>query len=72
MTFGAYRYILISETRKYITQKGENTMTLTDQKAKALETYKAAKVNYLENMSEENWKRFCEAKRNCMMLGIRI
>lgn len=38
----------------------------------ALKNYKEAKKQYLANMTDSNWKAFCEAKRVCMMLGIRI
>lgn len=41
-------------------------------KETALKNYKEAKKAYLENMSNDNWKVFCEAKRICMMLGVRI
>lgn len=45
---------------------------MTTDKNKALDNYKEAKENYLTNRTDENWKKFCEAKRNCMLLGIRI
>ena len=38
----------------------------------ALMNYKEAKSNYLNNGSNENWIMFCNAKRECMLLGIRI
>ena len=38
----------------------------------ALREYKEAKKKYLENMTNENWKKFCNAKTNCMRLGARI
>lgn len=47
-------------------------MNLNKQKERALESYKAAKKKYMESMSREDWKTFCDAKRNCMMLGVRI
>lgn len=46
-------------------------MLATD-KAKALEIYKEAKKAYFENRTNENWITFCNAKRNCMLLGVRI
>ena len=51
--------------------------TLEENKRTALENYKAAKKKYLENMdfknpNDENWKAFCEAKRTCILLGVRI
>ena len=44
---------------------------MTD-KERALNNYKEAKQNYLSNMTNENWKVFCDAKRVCMLLGVRI
>lgn len=41
-------------------------------KATALENYKEAKKAYLENRTNENWISFCNAKRVCMLLGVRI
>lgn len=41
-------------------------------KEKALENYKIAKKSYLEDMTRENWIKFCEAKKICMLLGVRI
>lgn len=38
----------------------------------ALKAYKEAKNNYIANMTNENWIRFCDAKRTCMLLGMRI
>lgn len=47
-------------------------MTLTEKKAAAMETYKAAKNTYMETMSKADWIKFCDAKRTCMLLGVRI
>lgn len=41
-------------------------------KTKALEDYKAAKENYLKDLTTDNWIKFCDAKRVCMLLGIRL
>lgn len=41
-------------------------------KENALQIYKETKKTYLENRTNENWIAFCDAKRNCMRLGIRI
>lgn len=41
-------------------------------KETALNNYKEAKKAYLENRTNENWIAFCEAKTNCMRLGVRI
>ena len=46
--------------------------TLEAQKIEALETYKNAKKRYLETLSQSDWIAFCNAKRNCMLLGVRI
>ena len=42
------------------------------EKEKALQIYKEAKKEYLENRTNENWISFCDAKTNCMRLGARI
>ena len=42
------------------------------EKETALNTYKEAKKAYLENRTNENWIAFCNAKTNCMRLGVRI
>ncbi|MCR5753646.1 MAG: hypothetical protein K6G30_02370 [Acetatifactor sp.] len=44
-------------------------MTATDKQI-ALEAYKAAKTAYLQDMTQENWIAFCNAKMVCMRLGI--
>ena len=49
-----------------------NTKTLTEKKTAALTIYKAAKAAYLEDQSKENWITFCNARRTCMLLGVRI
>ena len=41
-------------------------------KETALNNYKETKKAYLENRTNENWIAFCNAKMNCMKLGIRI
>ena len=38
----------------------------------ALREYKTRKETYLRKMTNENWKKYCDAKANCMRLGIRI
>lgn len=37
-----------------------------------IKAYKEAKEMYLKNRTDENWKKYCDAKRNCMLLGVRI
>lgn len=41
-------------------------------KDKALANYKEARRAYLENRTDKNWRAFCDAKRECMLLGVRI
>lgn len=41
-------------------------------KYKALKNYKEAKENYLQARTSDNWIKFCDAKRVCMLLGIRL
>lgn len=45
---------------------------LKDKMAAAKEAYKAAKENYIKNRTTENWIKFCDAKKECMLLGVRI
>ena len=45
---------------------------LKEKKENALKAYKEAKERYNEEMNETNWKKFCDARRNCMLLGVRI
>ena len=45
---------------------------MNEKKNDALKAYKEAKKQVLENRNETTWKAYCEAKRACMMLGIRI
>lgn len=50
-------------------------MTTTEKKAEALRIYKEAKaqIQTLEDMKNpKKWIAFCEAKKNCMRLGVRI
>mgnify|MGYP005783736403 FL=1 len=49
-----------------------NMKNLQTAKADVLVAYKQAKAAYLENMTAENWKKFCERKVDCMRLGVRI
>ena len=50
---------------------GSKKMIKTD-RAQAFESYKQAKVNYLNDPIKENWLKFCNMKVICMRLGIRI
>lgn len=42
------------------------------EKETALKIYKEKKNAYLQDMTPENWKAYCEAKTVCMLLGVRI
>ena len=46
-------------------------MIATD-KAKAFENYKECKNKYLQTGTNSDWISFCEAKKTCMLLGVRI
>ena len=46
--------------------------TLEEKKEIARSEYKEARTACLEDMSKENWQRFCEAQSNCMRLGVLI
>ena len=41
-------------------------------KEEAKANYKATKAAWFENQTNENWIAFCNAKRVCRLLGIRI
>ena len=41
-------------------------------KEKALKDYKNAKIEYKKNMTPENWIKFCNARKKCMLLGVKI
>lgn len=52
---------------------------LQKSKSEALAVYKLEKAAFMETVSRENikgdatkWAKFCEAKRNCMLLGVRV
>lgn len=52
---------------------------LQTSKNEALAVYKSAKAAFMETVSRSNiggdaekWAEFCEAKRKCMLLGIKI
>lgn len=45
---------------------------MKEQKINALKAYKEAKAKYLENKNDTTWREFCNAKTNCMRLGVRI
>ena len=49
----------------------EKAMKYTD-KNEALARYKAARAAYLADMTEANWITFCDARTECMRLGIRF
>lgn len=41
-------------------------------KKQALDAYREAKKNWQNNMTDENWRKFCDAKRVCKLLGCLI
>ena len=45
---------------------------LQTQKAEALVMYKMAKTKYFQNQTDDNWRKFCDAKMLCIHLGVRI
>lgn len=46
--------------------------TLEENKKNTLQIYKEKKNAYLQDMTPENWKAFCDAKIECMRLGVII
>lgn len=50
----------------------DSAKALKQQKADALCEYKQAKEKYTTAPTNENWMRFCDKKRVCMLLGVRI
>lgn len=47
-------------------------MDLDAKKRAAIERYKTARSEYMEALTKESWIRFCDCKRECMLLGCRI
>ena len=47
-------------------------MTLNEQKIQAKQLYIERRRDYMENQTPENWKKYCDAKRYCMLLGVII
>ena len=46
---------------------------LKERKEIALAEYKKAKAEYSADFkNQDKFKKFCDAKRNCMLLGVRI
>ena len=41
-------------------------------KKQALDDYREAKKNWQNNMTDENWRKFCDARRVCKLLGCLI
>lgn len=48
------------------------TKSLQEKKTAARDAYKAARCNYMNEQTEENWRAFCIAKRTCRLLGVTI
>lgn len=47
-------------------------MTLNEQKIQAKQLYIERRTDYKEQPTAENYKKFCDAKRYCMLLGVRV
>lgn len=47
-------------------------MTIEERKTEARRNYKARRETWKQDPTTDNWRRFCNAKRECMMLGVRI
>lgn len=45
---------------------------LEQKKTAAREAYKKTRLAYMDNPTKENWAKFCDAKRTCMLLGVII
>lgn len=45
---------------------------MEQRKAEALNSYKEAREAYTNNATPENWRTFCDAKRLCRLLGVRV
>lgn len=45
-------------------------MTLEEHKAQARAAFKAAREAYLSAPTSENWRVFCDAKRQCRLVGV--
>lgn len=45
---------------------------LKKRKNDTLKLYQLAKAEYLQNRTDENWRKFCDRKKECMLLGVRI
>lgn len=41
-------------------------------KQTAKKNYIEAKENWLKNKTDKNWENFCNKKRICMLLGVKI
>lgn len=65
-------YIIIISSSEGNKESEEMKMNLTTAKENALTAYKEAKKRYLEERTQEAWICFCNAKTNCMRLGVRI
>ena len=47
-------------------------MTLEEKKAQARNDYITAREKYMQTGNNKDWVVFCDAKRICRLLGIRI
>lgn len=67
------RYAIIKTVKEANTP---NTKEINNMKSfnreEVLAVYSNARKKYLSDTTNENWVIFCEARRKCMLLGIRI
>jgi hypothetical protein len=66
------KYGIFILTNNTATQYKEIDNMKSFNREEVLAVYSLARKNYLENTTNENWVIFCKARRDCMLLGIRI
>lgn len=69
--------ILYIHSKEVTQEREDNNMTkfeknLKKRKNDTLKLYQLAKAEYLQNRTDENWRKFCDRKKECMLLGVRI
>lgn len=47
----------------------KTTEPLAEQKKRALAEMKLARSAWIDDPTDENWRRFCECERTCRLLG---
>ena len=67
------RYAIIKTVKEANTPNAKEINNMKSfNREEVLAVYSLARKNYLENTTNENWVIFCKARRDCMLLGIRI